>query len=292
MVDPGLPPEVAGLFRANPSMLRRIRAGWRPLENPPGKSPVALAVAGMFAAVGFLALLSLEGGAAPSVLLFFMLLYFVSAAIRAARDSEESESPEQELYEFAHRYRDSYLLPDDFDADASRLLGRTRQAVDSVLRSRVNTEGLLDDVRNAVMLPPREWEVARLLAKLSSLRGEHRDLVRDGISVEVEAAMKPLERVLAGSESAVTAKVEALERYAAHVADAERAYRARGQIEALVERLPRYEELLAESGADTLGMPEIGRLTGEAGELERALRASIRSAHELFRHLEGPAPSG
>ncbi|WP_329426962.1 hypothetical protein OG339_42670 [Streptosporangium sp. NBC_01495] len=234
-------------------------------------------------------MLSFEGGAGPGVLLLIMLAYCLFAAIKAAGDSEESVTPGREVYDLAHRYRDSYLLPDDFDADASRLLGRTRTAVDSVLRSRVNAEGLLDDVRNAVMLPPQEWEVARLLAKLSSLRGEHRDLMRGGVTKEVAAAMKPLERVLAGSESAVIARVEALERYAAHVADAERAYRARGQIEALVERLPRYEELLAESGADALSMPEVGHLTGEADELEQALRASIGSAHELFLHLDGPS---
>ncbi|MGJ6969782.1 hypothetical protein ACSDR0_48715 [Streptosporangium sp. G11] len=292
MVDPGLPPEVADLLRANPSMLRRIRAGWKPLENPPRKSAVLPAIAGMFAAVGFLAVLSFQEGAGLGILLLIMLAYFVFAAIRAARDSEESDSPEQELYDLAHRYRDSYVLPDDFDADASRLLGRSRLAVDSVLRSRVNAEGLLDDVRNAVMLPPQEWEVARLLAKLSSLRGEHRDLMRGGVTPEVAAVMKPLEQVLANSENAVIARVEALERYAAHVADAERAYRARGQIEALVERLPRYEELLAESGADALSMPEIGHLSGEADELEQALRASIGSAHELFHHLDGSAPSG
>ncbi|MEU0479375.1 hypothetical protein ABZ260_09370 [Streptosporangium sp. NPDC006013] len=106
------------------------------------------------------------------------------------------------------------------------------------------------------------------------------------------ASERAWERALAGSEGAVIAKVEALERYAAHVADAERAYRARDQIEALVERLPRYEELLAESGADALSMPENGHLTGEADELEQALRASIDSAHELFRHLDGPEQSG
>ncbi|MER6824964.1 hypothetical protein ABT352_03115 [Streptosporangium sp. NPDC000563] len=236
--------------------------------------------------------LFLGGGAWLGILLLITLAYCFHLAIRAAGDSEESATPERELYALAGRYRDSYLLSDDFDADASRLLGRARTAVDSVLRSRVNAEGLLDDVRNAVMLPSQEWEVARLLAKLSSLRGEHRDLVRGGVTREVAAAMEPLERVLAGSESAVVAKVEALERYAAHVADAERAYRARGQIEALVERLPRYEELFVESGADALGMPEIGYLAGEADELERALRASIGSAHELFLHLDGPSPSG
>ncbi|MEU4538119.1 hypothetical protein AB0G15_25020, partial [Streptosporangium sp. NPDC023825] len=94
---------------------------------------------------------------------------------------------------------------------------------------------------------------------------------------------------LAASEAAVLARVEALERYAGHVADAERALRAHDQIEALRARLPRYEELLAESGADAFAVPEIGRLAEDAGHLEQALRDSVRSAHEAFRHLDGPA---
>lgn len=245
----------------------------------------------MLTAVGILAALSFGWGAMAVIPLFIVLAWFLSAAIRAAGDVE-SVTPERELYGLAHRYRDSYFLFDDFDTDARNLFARARGAVGSVLRSRVNTEGLLDVARNAVMLPPQEWEIARLLAKLSSLREEHRDLMRGGVTREVAAAVKPLERALAGSEGAVIAKVEALERYAAHVADAERAYQARDQIEALVERLPRYEELLAESGADALSMPEIGHLTGEADELEQALRASIDSAHELFLHLDGPERSG
>nr|WP_051753251.1 hypothetical protein [Streptosporangium amethystogenes] len=246
----------------------------------------------MFAAVGLLVALSFGWGAMVVIPLFIVLAWFLFAAIRAAENVEESVTPERELYGLAHRHRDSYLLFDDFDTDARNLLARTRAAVGSVLRSRVNTEGLLDVARNAVMLPPQEWEIARLLAKLSSLRKEHRDLMRGGVTREVAAAVKPLERALAGSEGAVIAKVETLERYAAHVADAERAYRARDQIDALMERLPRYEELLAESGADALTMPEIGHLTGEADELEQALRASIESAHELFLHLDGPDRPG
>ncbi|MGV9779752.1 hypothetical protein ACWDS7_48080, partial [Streptosporangium sp. NPDC003464] len=101
------------------------------------------------------------------------------------------------------------------------------------------------------------------------------------------AAMAPLERALAASEAAVVARVEALERYARHVSEADRALRAHDQIELLRARLPRYEELLAESGADAGSVPEIGRLAEDADQLERALRDSVRSAHEAFRHLDG-----
>ncbi|MEU4329736.1 hypothetical protein [Nonomuraea dietziae] len=98
---------------------------------------------------------------------------------------------------------------------------------------------------------------------------------------------RPLERALLSSEAAVAARVEALERYAGHVAEAERAYHAHGQIEELRARLPRYEELVAESGADGFAVPEISRLSEDADRLERALRRSVSSAHEAFRYLDG-----
>ncbi|MGC5009812.1 hypothetical protein ACLQ2R_03505 [Streptosporangium sp. DT93] len=298
VVDPALPAEVADILRVNPTVLAHVRAGHGPPESPEKEhAPVGLLVfGGVLAAVSLLIVLWLGGGLPAAIVPAGALGWFLIAAIRAAGDADEETTPEWELYDLAYRYRDHCLLPeelDDLDGGARRLLDRTRQAVGSVLRSRVNTDGLLDDVRNTVMLPHQEWEIARLLAKLSTLRKEHRHLVHDGVTPEVAAVVRPLERALAGSQSAVTARVEALERYAAHVADAERAYRARTQIEAFVERLPRYEELLAESGADALSIPELGHLAGEADELERALRASIGSAHEIFGHLDGPeAPDG
>ncbi|MEV1179618.1 hypothetical protein AB0J09_65700, partial [Nonomuraea sp. NPDC049784] len=66
-----------------------------------------------------------------------------------------------------------------------------------------------------------------------------------------------------------------------------RAYRARHQIERLSAKLPRYEELLAESGADGSAVPELSRLSDDADRLEQALRESVSSAHEAFRHLRG-----
>nr|BFE80924.1 hypothetical protein GCM10020093_035250 [Planobispora longispora] len=101
--------------------------------------------------------------------------------------------------------------------------------------------------------------------------------------------MEPLERALVASEAAVVARVEALERYAGHVAEAEQALRAHEQIELLRSRLPRYEELLAETGANAFAVPEIDHLARDASRLEQALRDSVHSAHEAFRYLDGPA---
>ncbi|WP_307832635.1 hypothetical protein [Planomonospora sp. ID91781] len=294
-VDPEVPAEVADLFRRNGSLLSRIRAGWTPEPriDAPGLPVRALQVGGAIVS------LLLLGGALRAddgrILVFVpaLLLFVVFTGHLVAREGPlESEDTEQEVYRNARWYEDRYLLPEDFDAPAEQLRERTRKAVEYVLRSQVNASGLLDDARNSVMLPAQEWEIARLLAKLSALRDEHGRFGHDARTPEVAAAMAPLERALAASEAAVVARVEALERYAGHVAEAERAFRAHQQVELLRSRLPRYEELLAETGADALAVPEIDHLTQDAGRLERALRESVRSAHEAFRYLDGPSTEG
>jgi seryl-tRNA(Sec) selenium transferase len=99
--------------------------------------------------------------------------------------------------------------------------------------------------------------------------------------------MAPLERALAASEAAVVARVEALERYARHVSDAERALLSQNQIDVLRAHLPEYEQLVAETGAARLFAPEIGHLSEDADLLRRALHDSVLSAHEAFRYLDG-----
>ncbi|WP_312887919.1 hypothetical protein [Nonomuraea rhodomycinica] len=292
VVEPGVPPEIAGMLRANAPLLARIRAGWVPPASTPAprrRSPSGVALLAATPVVLALMAVLLESPAAPAgfVLLgSFMLVVLVKTSTLG--EIPETDRPyERTVYEQARLYDGRFLLPDDFDEQARAVLLRGQRAIGGVLRSHVNAEGLLDGARNAVMLPEQEWEIARLLAKLSALRADHRELLRRGVAPEVAAVIEPLERALATSEAAVVARVEALERYAGHVADAERAYHAREQIEELRARLPRYEELLAESGADGLSVPELERLAEDADQLERVLRRSVSSAHEAFRYLEG-----
>ncbi|MFI9557312.1 hypothetical protein [Nonomuraea endophytica] len=292
VIDPAVSAETAGLLRANAHLLARIRLGWRPepvVTERPRRNPSSLLL--LMATPPMIALVAvlLESRVAPAG---FVVLgaFVVLVLVRMAAINEtppDSRVHERIVFEQARWNEGRYLLPEDFDLEARAILARAQEAIGTVLRSHVNAEGLLDDIRNAVMLPAQEWEIARLLAKLSSLRTEHRALLGRGVAPEVAEVVAPLERALDSSEAAVLARVEALEGYAGHVAEAEAAYHARGQIEELRARLPRYEELLAESGADALAVPEIERLAEDAGHLERALRRSVTSAHEAFRHLEG-----
>ncbi|MEV0594914.1 hypothetical protein [Nonomuraea cavernae] len=293
VVDPGVPREISGVLRANAPLLSRFRAGWVPPAVPPaerrrrGTSSVML-LAATPVVLAVMAVL-LESPAAPvGFVLLGMFVLVVLIKMASLNELPVTARPrERGVYEQARWYDGRYLLPEDFDAEAAAVLTRAQQAIGSVLRSHVNAEGLLDGARNAVMLPEQEWEIARLLAKLSALRAEHRELLARGVAPEVAAVVEPLEKALANSEAAVVTRVEALERYAGHVADAERAFHARSQIEELRSRLPRYEELLAESGADALAVPEIERLAEDADALEHVLRRSVSSAHEAFRYLEG-----
>ncbi|MFC4116171.1 hypothetical protein [Nonomuraea zeae] len=272
--------------------MSRVRAGWVPPAAPPlprRKSPSSTALlAATPVVIALMAVLLASPAAAAGFVLLGTYVFIVLVKIASMNEVPDNDRPhERGVYEQARWYDGRYLLAEDFDQEARLVLLRAQRAIGSVLRSHVNAEGLLDDARNAVMLPAQEWEIARLLAKLSALRLEHRELLARGIAPEVAAVIQPLERALVNSEAAVVARVEALERYAKHVAEAERAYHARGQIEELRARLPRYEELLAESGADKLAVPEIERLTEDADVLENMLRRSVKSAHEAFRYLEG-----
>jgi hypothetical protein len=289
-----VPGEAADLFRDNRELLLRIRGGWIPTHRPRppafGLVTNLLITAVTLVAIGAGLDFFLAGLYTPFVVIMTLAALLIIGMVARPRPDAEAERRlvvEHHVYESARRYEGRFVLHEDLDEGARALMSRAQRAIDAIMGSHVHAEGLLDDVRNAVMLPAQEWEIARLLAKLSRLRAEHEEVVAEGITPEVAAVTEPLAHVLDSSERAVLTRVEALERYAGHVAEAERAYRARHQIDRLSANLPRYEELLAESGADDSAMPELSRLTEDADRLEEALRDSVSSAHEAFRHVRG-----
>ncbi|WP_308168125.1 hypothetical protein [Nonomuraea sp. NEAU-A123] len=290
VVDPGVPEDDAQLIKESEHLLIRMRRGWVPEPRPSraaGKAGrVALTVITLIALT--LLLVGAGGPRAGGLLVLGLIAVpiLLVAFVRSDLDEDEEMTVAREVYEQLRWYEGRYVLAADLDESSRRLLARARRAVATVTHSAVNVEGLLDDVRNAVMLPAQEWEIARLLAKLSALRTKHRETMSEGITPEVAAVAEPLARALDSSEDAVVARVEALERYAANVAEAELAYRAHHQIEELRGRLHQYEELVSEAGADGFAVPEIARLAEDADQLERALRRSVSSAHEAFRYLE------
>ncbi len=291
VVDPGVPPEDASLLHDNPHLLARMRRGW--VADPPPRrmsrlGRVTVVVLGVLTLVIMLmGSGAVSNGTGALIIALIGVPLLIMAFVGADIVEDDDVRDEREALNRARWYEGRYVLPEDLDEASQRLLARGQAAIRAITYSAVNVEGLLDGVRNAVMLPAQEWEIARLLAKLSALRAKHRQTVSEGVTPEVAAVAEPLARALDSSENAVVARVEALERYAANVAEAEGAYRAHHQIEELRGRLGEYEELVAESGADSFAVPEISRLAQEADQLEQALRRSITSAHEAFRHLPG-----
>ncbi|XVQ13296.1 hypothetical protein ACQP1W_12375 [Spirillospora sp. CA-255316] len=191
------------------------------------------------------------------------------------------------------RRRDRYLTPQDFDDEGRALLARVQAAVDTVRDSRVNREGLLDTVDNAVTLPRQEWEIAQVLARQSGLRAEQRAASSPALP-EVEAALRPFREKLALSVRAVTRRVEALERYAERVRAADEALEAHRRLEALSARAQEYDDLLADTVRDELALPAIERLTEQGDALVQSLRDRLAEAAEAGDEAgaELPPPPG
>ncbi|MER6005209.1 hypothetical protein [Nonomuraea angiospora] len=289
VVDPEVPPDDAQLLRESRRVLLKMRQGWAP-ESRRALSSAQYRIVAAFGSVALFGMMAVSGLVGRGLGLLMLVLLgipmMIVLFIRNDLPDDDEEEYEREVYEQLRWYEGRYVLTEDLDEASARLLARAQRAIAVVTESRVNAEGLLDDVSNAVMLPAQEWEIARLLAKLSALRTKHRETVSKGLTPEVEAVAEPLARALDSSEAAVLARVEALERYASNVADAERAYQAHHQIEELRGRLHQYEELVAETGADGFAVPELERLAQDADRLEQALRRSVTSAHEAFRYLD------
>lgn len=268
IVDPAVREQDADRLRANGPMLRKMREGWTPPERPSSsaRARAALTRATIGLAVAALGLVMLRSGhQMVGLLILAAVVLYTVVKTRWAVQPDDVRA----FYDFALRQRGRYLVLKDFDREAWLLMTRTTDAVAAITGSAVNAAGLLDDIRNRVVLPAHEWEIAQLLAQLTTLRRERAKAVADGVA---GAVVERMERALAASEEAIAGRVEALERYARHVAEADRAYRRQARMVDLQDGLHRYDDLAAASQADRLAVPEIEKLAHEADLLEDALR--------------------
>lgn len=177
--------------------------------------------------------------------------------------------------------RDRYLEPEDLDDDARSLLARVQAAVETVQRSQVNREGMLDTADNAVTLPRQEWEIAQVLARQTRLRREQREFLAGTEEIpEVTAAMRPLLDKLDRSVRTVTLRVEALERYADRARVADEALRAQRRLADLAGREHHYDELLVHAVRDELAIPDIERLIAHGDALVESLHRRLADAAE------------
>ncbi|MEU4603923.1 hypothetical protein AB0F43_13160 [Kribbella sp. NPDC023972] len=176
-----------------------------------------------------------------------------------------------------------YLLPDDFDDEAGRLLGRAQRAVKTVLEATVTRRGMLDDVKNELVLPEQLWDIGQVLREQTVLRARQREVAKGMATAELEAVLGPQRRALALSVDAIKRKVDLLERYADRVRSADAALRA----EAALEDGDRYIELLArtEPAGDT---SVVQSFADEATALRDTLTRSINAARDAGRTLALP----
>ncbi|NUR92776.1 MAG: hypothetical protein HOY71_52635 [Nonomuraea sp.] len=183
-------------------------------------------------------------------------------------------------------YKGSYLLPQDLDQQSAELLGRAERAIHLITTSQVNVDGLIDDVRNAVVLPAEKWEIAKLLAEMSDLRRRRQHALRETASPLVAAAAAPLERSLRLVEAAVTARVETLEQYVREVQQADAAHVAGVQLAFIRAEVPRYEEIVARSTTGSATRQDLEELTRGADDLEQAINRDNESSFQQLRPLD------
>lgn len=176
-----------------------------------------------------------------------------------------------------------YLLPEDFDAPAARLLGQAQRAVKTVLEATVTRRGLLDDVKNELVLPEQLWDIAQVLREHTVLRARQRDVARGMATAELEAVLGPQRRALALSVDAIKRKVDLLDHYADRVRSADAALRA----EAALGDGDRYIELLART--EPVGDTSIVQgFADEATALKETLTRTINAARDAGRTLALP----
>ncbi|MEZ0071307.1 hypothetical protein [Planotetraspora sp. GP83] len=178
----------------------------------------------------------------------------------------------------ARQHHGRYVRPDDLDKASAALLQRAQTARATVLESAVNSEGLLDDVRNKVTLPQQEWEIAQTLAQISRLKGEQAAALAVRRNEQIAELLKPQVRALNLATESVTRRIEALEKYAAQVRAADEALAQWKTMRRLAASTDAYQELLARTVRDELAVVELAGLTEQARQVEEALRASVDKA--------------
>jgi hypothetical protein len=172
----------------------------------------------------------------------------------------------------ARTHHGRYLTDVDFGARHRRLLRRAQDAIDAVSSSEVCRAGLLDPAEITTVLADQEWDIAVALReqdRLDAARAEFSTITAGPATAALLGRQAQAAHV---AESSIAARVEALERYAAEVCEADGAYRDWQQAAGLAELHGQHLDMLARTAADEHAIAEIGAMTERA----RAVRLAFR----------------
>jgi len=301
-VDPAIPPADRVLLTAPGALLTPASRG-RPgryrdyLPSDPGRrlatvdgAAIGLTGAMMVAvfgttplAVGVLALqapTAWESASSHYALLLAEIIAIITIVIfgfRVALFGQPTGKVPAEVAARTHHGR--YLTDDDFDTSHRILLRRAQDAIDSVTSSRVCRADLLDRAAVSTALAGHEWDIAVTLREQARLRARRAEVAAAGAGPATAAGLRRQAHAARLSESSIAVRVEALERFAAEVRQADAAYRDFQQQARLAELHGQHVDLLARTAADEHGIAEIEAMSQRA----RAVRVA-------FREPPGDAP--
>jgi hypothetical protein len=178
--------------------------------------------------------------------------------------------------EAARTHHGRYFTDQDFDAPGRALLRRTQDAVDAVTSSAVCRDDLLDQAAVSAALAGQEWDVAVALREQARLRARRAELRTTDAGPAAAALLGRQDEAAHLAESSIAARIEALERNAKVVRQADGAYRDWRQAAMLAELHGQHLEALARSAADEHGIADI-----------EALAEQARAVHDVFTEPPG-----
>lgn len=178
--------------------------------------------------------------------------------------------------EAARTHHGRYFTDQDFDAPGRALLRRTQEAVDAVTSSAVCRDDLLDQAAVSAALAGQEWDVAVALREQARLRARRAELRTTDAGPAAAALLGRQDEAAHLAESSIAARIEALERYAKVVRQADGAYRDWRQAAMLAELHGQHLDALARSAAHEHGIADI-----------EAMALQARAVHDAFTEPPG-----
>jgi len=178
--------------------------------------------------------------------------------------------------EAARTHHGRYLTDQDFDVPSRVLLRRAQDAIDAVTSSAVCRDDLLDQAAVSAALAGQEWDVAVALREQARLRARRAELRTTDAGPAAAALLGRQDEAAHLAESSIAARIEALERYAKVVRQADGAYRDWRRAAMLAELHGQHLDALARSAAHEHGIADI-----------EAMAQQARAVHDAFTEPPG-----
>ena len=232
-----------------------------------GTMPLAVGVLGLQGAVPW------ESASSRCALLLAEVIALVTIVIFGFRVAVFGQPSGRVPAEVAARtHHGHYLTDDDFDSPSRVLLRRAQDAIDAVTSSAVCQADMLDRAAVQTALAGQEWDIATALREQARLRARRAEFPAVTTGPMTAAVIGRQLHAAQLAESSIAARVEALERYAAEVRQADAAYQDWQHAARLAELHGQHLDMLARTAADEHGIAEIEAMSQQA----RAVRLVLR----------------